>query len=42
MTLPERWHTYSPQWASVRVGDGCLTLRDSDPWDHAKAIRVFG
>ena len=37
----ERWHTYAPRWASVRVGDGCLTLRDGDPCDYAKAMRPF-
>ncbi len=39
--LPERWHIYSPLWAPVRLEDGSLTLRDSDPCDAAKAIRVF-
>ena len=39
--LPERWHIYSPQWARVGLEDGCLTLRDSDPCDYAKAVRAF-
>lgn len=39
--MPERWHIYSPCWARVALEDGCLTLRDSDPCDYAKAIRPF-
>ena len=38
---PEQWHIYSPLWASVRMEDGCLVLRDSDPCDYAKAMRMF-
>lgn len=37
----ERWHTYAPRWAGVRIEDGCLTLRDGDPCDYAKAVRTF-
>ncbi|MGN0764472.1 MAG: sialidase family protein, partial [Aristaeellaceae bacterium] len=39
--FPPKWHIYSPLWAQVRLEDGCLTLRDSEPWDYAKAVRVF-
>ena len=39
--FPERWHIYSPQWSRVGIEDGALTLRQSDAWDYAKAIRVF-
>ena len=39
--LPEKWHIYSPLWAQVRLEGSCLTLRDSEPWDYAKAMRVF-
>ncbi|MCA9218417.1 MAG: exo-alpha-sialidase [Planctomycetales bacterium] len=41
------WNTYSPRWASVRVaGDPnvankSLELADKDPYDYARAIRVF-
>ncbi len=41
------WNIYAPQWASVHVKsfpDGknkCLELSDTDPYDYAKAIRVF-
>ena len=41
------WNTYSPVWAPVSVaacpgqGRKCLTLRDRDPCDYAKAERVF-
>jgi hypothetical protein len=44
---PEGWNTYSPVWAPVRVIDGAadrghvLELRDEDPWDYARAERVF-
>ncbi|MBL8294134.1 MAG: exo-alpha-sialidase [Bryobacterales bacterium] len=41
------WNTYSPKWASVSVvelpgttGKG-LELRDKDPYDYARAVRVF-
>lgn len=44
-TLPADWNIYSPQWAPVRVvADGknhVLSLRDEDPYDYARAIRVF-
>jgi len=41
----EKWNTYSPQWAPVGInkapdGELSLTLKDSDPFDYAKAERV--
>lgn len=35
------WNIYSPRWAPVGIADHMLTLRDSDPYDFAKAERVF-
>ncbi|MFC5408850.1 hypothetical protein ACFPMF_06005 [Larkinella bovis] len=41
------WNIYAPQWAPVTVvnspnGTGkCLELSDKDPYDYARAIRVF-
>jgi hypothetical protein len=41
------WNTYSPRWAPVRVVDfpsaanKSLRLQDMDPYDYARAIRVF-
>jgi hypothetical protein len=40
------WNIYSPLWAQVKVekmpnGTKALTLRDSDPFDYAKAERVI-
>ncbi len=40
------WNVYSPSLAPVRVvecpsGGKCLELRDEDPYDYAKAVRVF-
>ncbi|MFB3902501.1 MAG: hypothetical protein ACE15E_03550 [Acidobacteriota bacterium] len=41
------WNLYSPVWAPVSLAgtpDGagqCLELRDKDPYDYAKAVRVF-
>jgi hypothetical protein len=40
------WNIYSPLWAQVRIdkmqnGTKTLTLRDSDPFDYAKAERVI-
>lgn len=48
-SLPEEWNIYSPQWAPVRVvaapgpagGGRVLELRDEDPYDYARAVRVF-
>jgi len=41
----DRWNIYSPVWAPVRIekqdGERWLTLRDKDPFDYAKAIRLF-
>jgi hypothetical protein len=41
----EKWNTYSPLWAPVSIekspdGMRCLTLKDKDPFDFAKAERV--
>ena len=41
------WNIYSPRWAPVRVvefpsaKDKSLELRDEDPCDYARAVRVF-
>ena len=41
------WNLYRPRWADVQVvafpsaENKCLRLEDRDPWDHAKAVRVF-
>jgi hypothetical protein len=39
------WNLYSPSWAPAGVvleqGNSCLKLEDSDPYDYAKAVRVF-
>jgi hypothetical protein len=51
-TLPVGWNIYSPLWAPVRVIDTpptssaasparVLELRDEDPYDYARAVRVF-
>lgn len=43
----EGWNTYSPRWAPVKVtsspdGSGkCMKISDSDPYDYAKAVKVF-
>ncbi|MBL9195060.1 MAG: exo-alpha-sialidase [Opitutaceae bacterium] len=45
--LPSGWNVYSPVWAPVRVvaegpgGNHVLSLSDEDPYDYARAIRVF-
>jgi hypothetical protein len=36
-----QWNIYSPLWAPVKVADGNLVLKDKDPFDYAKAERVF-
>ncbi|MDM1293622.1 six-hairpin glycosidase [Sphingobacterium sp. N143] len=42
---PERayksWNIYSPLWASAKIEDRGLVLRDKDPYDYAKADRVI-
>ncbi|MFD2572795.1 hypothetical protein ACFSUS_19295 [Spirosoma soli] len=44
--VPE-WNIYAPKWGPVTVvkapgSEGnCLELRDTDPYDYARAIRVF-
>ena len=46
--LVEGWNTYSPLWCPVRIVDGpvdnvkSLMLKDSDPYDYARATKVFG
>ncbi|QPH40230.1 sialidase family protein [Pedobacter endophyticus] len=37
----ENWNIYSPLWAPVKVENGSLILRDKDPFDYAKAERLF-
>ena len=48
--LPDRkelalWNSYSPLWAPVKIesraGSKVLSLRDKDPFDYAKAERMF-
>jgi len=44
-TLPAEWNSYSPLWAPVRVvaseGSRAVELRDEDPYDYARIVRVF-
>jgi hypothetical protein len=37
----ETWNIYSPLWAPVKVENGSLVLKDKDPYDYAKAERLF-
>jgi hypothetical protein len=42
----DHWNTYSPLWAPVDLirddtGNNCIRLQDKDPYDYARAIRVF-
>lgn len=36
-----RWNLYSPLWCKINTGKEGLILRDSDPFDYARAERVF-
>jgi hypothetical protein len=36
-----KWNIYSPLWCRVRVENKLLALHDSDPFDYAKAERLF-
>ncbi len=42
---PVGWNTYQPYWGTVSVdeekGNRFLLLQDEEPYDYAKAIRVF-
>jgi hypothetical protein len=40
-TTINNWNLYSPLWCRTAVKDKKLTLADSDPFDYAKAERVF-
>jgi hypothetical protein len=35
------WNIYSPLWASVKIEEHALVLRDKDVYDYAKADRVI-
>jgi hypothetical protein len=35
------WNIYSPIWAPVKVESSTLVLKDKDPFDYAKAERLF-
>ena len=42
----DQWNIYSPLWCSVQIGMAdnggpALIMKDSDPFDYAKAERVF-
>lgn len=43
--LFDQWNIFSPLWCRVgidRIGDStALVIRDADPFDHAKAERIF-
>jgi len=36
-----QWNLYSPLWCRTGIAEKKLTLADSDPFDYAKAERVF-
>ena len=35
------WNIFSPLWCQVKIENKTLSLHDGDPFDHAKAERVF-
>ena len=37
----DKWNIYSPRWCRVQCEYKSLILRDSDPFDYAKAERLF-
>lgn len=37
----KNWNVYSPLWAPVTISSQGLTLEDKDPFDYAKAERLF-
>ncbi|HTS19617.1 MAG TPA: hypothetical protein VMP11_18725 [Verrucomicrobiae bacterium] len=40
-STPDAWNTYSPLWAPVAVMKDGVTLQDHDPYDYARATRLF-
>jgi hypothetical protein len=40
-TRPAEWNIYQPKWAAVQVVDRAFELRDEEPFDYARATRVF-
>ncbi|TKC02387.1 sialidase family protein [Pedobacter cryotolerans] len=40
-TALSMWNIYSPLWAPVKLENKTLVLKDKDPFDYAKAERVF-
>ncbi len=40
-TVLHNWNLYSPLWCRTVVKENALVLADSDPFDYAKAERVF-
>ncbi len=46
--IVKNWNIYSPKWAPIRIvkepgkkNNNCLELRDGDPTDYARAMRLF-
>ncbi|HEV8272745.1 MAG TPA: six-hairpin glycosidase [Chitinophagaceae bacterium] len=37
----DQWNLYSPLWCRTVISEKKLTLADSDPFDYAKAERIF-
>ncbi len=37
----DAWNIYSPKWAPVAVLDDGVSLDDRDPYDYARAMRLF-
>jgi hypothetical protein len=39
------WNTYNPKWAPIELvelnGNMCIQFKDKDPYDYARAIRIF-
>ncbi|HUI07933.1 MAG TPA: exo-alpha-sialidase [Verrucomicrobiae bacterium] len=37
----DAWNTYSPKWAPAEVVKDGVNLEDRDPYDYARAVRLF-
>ena len=35
------WNLYVPQWCTIQLKEGIMSLHDSDPYDYAKAERII-
>ncbi|NJN26842.1 MAG: hypothetical protein HC819_13120 [Cyclobacteriaceae bacterium] len=44
-TIPDGWNVYKPTWSQIQIeeesGNKYLHIRDEEPYDYAKVVKVF-